>query len=95
MKRMALNVKRGVILAVLVLSASACSSNNGNGTGTTGNTAAPPPVVTAPPPPPRQEDQFGTAFGVAFRAAMNSEPAAVMDGDIVPISLTTEPVAVN
>lgn len=51
---------------------------------------APPMVVQ-----PRQEDQFGANFGTAFRADANSEPRTPADGDIVPVSLTTEPVPIN
>jgi len=40
----------------------------------------------------RPEDQFGKEFGKAFRAPPNSEPANVSDDDVVPISLTAEPV---
>ena len=43
----------------------------------------------------RQEDQFGMAFATAFRAENNSEPKTVNDGDLVAISLTSEPVTIN
>lgn len=86
-------INRALIVSVLVLGASACS-NNDNGTGSTGNTTTPaPPVVVTPPP--RQEDQFGTAFGTAFRAASDGEPFPVQDGDLVAVSLTAEPVTIN
>lgn len=56
----------------------------------------------APPPPPggggvtvRQEDSFGIAFGTAFRADNNSEPYNPMDGDIIAVSLLTEPVDIK
>ena len=55
-----------------------------------------------PTPPPggqttagRFEDQFGLGFGADFRASPNGEPSPVSDGDLVAVSLTTEPVAVN
>lgn len=86
-------IKRGLIVSALVLSASACSSND-NGSGSTSNVTTPaPPVVVAPPP--RQEDQFGVAFGTAFRAASDGEPFQVQDGDLTAVSLTTEPVTIN
>lgn len=86
-------INRALIVSVLVLGASACS-NNDNGTGSTGNTTTPaPPVVVTPPP--RQEDQFGTAFGNAFRATSDGEPFPVQDGDLVAVSLTAEPVTIN
>ena len=43
----------------------------------------------------RPEDKFGKKFGEAYRASPNAEPARVADGDLVPVSLTAEPVAVN
>jgi hypothetical protein len=52
---------------------------------------------TPPPPPPpamRLEDQFGAAFGVAFRAAPSSDPADPRNGDTIPLSLTTDPVEI-
>jgi len=48
-------------------------------------------VTMPPPPPPPQEDFFGTAFGVDFRAPPNSNPVVPSPGDIIPVSLTTEP----
>ena len=54
------------------------------------------------PPPPggggvtvKQEDSFGMQFATAFRADNNSEPYNVADGDIIAISLTTEPVDIK
>ena len=65
-----------------------------------GSSSSVPPIASpAPTPAPstavRQEDQFGTQFGIAFRADPNSEPFAVNDGDLVAISFTTEPVTIN
>lgn len=64
-----------------------------------GSSTSAPPVGQAPGPGPvgvvRQEDQFGTQFGTAFRADPNSEPFAVNDGDLIAISFTTEPVTIN
>lgn len=51
----------------------------------------PPPVVMQP----RQEDQFGANFGVLFRADPNSEAANASEGDVVGVSLTTEPATIN
>lgn len=83
------NLRRGLALTLLVLSVSACNkSERVDGTTTT----APPPVVVAPP---AQEDKFGAVFGVAYRAAADGEPFVVQDGDLIPISLTTEPEVVN
>lgn len=54
--------------------------------------------TTPPPPPPTtvvQEDAFGAVFGTAFRADANTTPIEPKDGDIIPLSLTTEPVDVK
>ena len=56
----------------------------------------PPPVIVPPPVPVApQEDQFGTAFGAAFRASATAAPVTPADGNIVPLSLTTNPVALR
>ena len=39
----------------------------------------------------RTEDKFGTKFATVSRAPANSEPAKVEDGDLLPVSNTTEP----
>lgn len=65
---------------------SACGSDGGS------TTPAPTPTQTTTA---RVEDQFGIAFGNDFRADPNSEPSPVADGDLVAISLTTEPVPIN
>jgi hypothetical protein len=41
------------------------------------------------------EDQFGKNFGKAYRADRNAEPRPVKEGDVVPVSRTTEPVEVR
>lgn len=56
------------------------------------NTAPPPP---SPPTTVVQEDTFGVAFGTAFRTDPNGTPIEPKDGDIIPLSLTTEPVDVK
>lgn len=43
----------------------------------------------------RPEDQFGKGFGKAFRASPKSEPLNVVDGDLVAVSNTTEPVQID
>ncbi len=79
-------VVRVLVVAGLAMTVSACGSS-----GSGGSTATTPPVVTAT----AQEDKFGTVFGTDFRATANSEPASVNDSDIVAVSLTTDPVAIN
>ncbi len=53
---------------------------------------APPPVVVTPAP---QENAFGANFGAAFRAPDTAAPVTPADGDIVPLSLTTDPAKVG
>ncbi len=79
---------RGASMFGLGLALSAC-----------GSSSSVPPISPSPMPTSstavRQEDQFGTQFGTAFRADPNSEPFAVNDGDLIAISFTTEPVTIN
>ncbi len=54
-----------------------------------------------PTPPPqtmtvqRQEDALGTGFGIAFRVDANGAPVVPQDGDVNPVNLTAEPVALK
>lgn len=80
-------VMRVLLAAGLAMAVGACSSKPSSST----STAITPPATTAT----AQEDKFGTAFGTDYRATANSEPASVNDGDIVAVSLTTEPIDVN
>lgn len=41
------------------------------------------------------DNKFGKKFGSAFNADPNSEPRNVYEGDLAPVSLTTEPVAID
>lgn len=85
MKRKNLNL---LLFAIPISTLAACG-----GSGDGGST---PP---SPPPPPTtvsaQEDTFGLAFGMAFRADTNGTPIEPKDGDIIPLSLTTEPVDIK
>lgn len=76
---------RAILAGGLALMVSACGSGSSDSTTTT-----PPTVVLT-----SQEDKFGTAFGKDYRVTANAEPATTADGDIVPVSLTTEPIDVN
>ena len=77
-------VRRAALLA-LGLAVSACGQSAKNPT-----PPGPGVGITA-----RQEDQFGVQFGSAFRADNNAEPVNVNDGDIVALSLTTEPIDIK
>ncbi len=78
MKRKNLNL---LLFAVPISALAACGGGADN--------------TTPPPPPPPttvvQEDTFGVAFGTAFRADPNATPIEPKDGDIIPLSVTTEP----
>ena len=75
---------RGGAVILLAAGLAACGSSG------YAPTPTPTQTVTA-----LQEDQFGVVFGNDFRAALNSEPFLVSDGDLIAISLTTEPVTIN
>ena len=71
-------------IAVLGFALSACG-----GGGRSMNTTVTPPPAAAP-----FEDQFGAAgFGVGFRAGANTDPRDIAPGDIIPLSLTADPVS--
>ncbi|MEO6359186.1 MAG: hypothetical protein ABIO43_01255 [Sphingomicrobium sp.] len=80
-------IRRGSVPLALTLSLAACGGGGGNGSDKPGD---PPTVITT-----AQEDRFGVAFGTAFRAPLNGEPVPVNDGDLVPVSLTTEPIDIT
>ncbi len=77
---------RGAVMLGLGLAIAACGSSNNNTT---------PPNNGGGTITVRQEDQFGIQFGTAFRADNNSEPYNPVDGDIVAVSLLTEPVDIK
>ncbi len=82
MKRKSLNL---LLFAVPITTLAACGGGADN--------------TTPPPPPPPttvvQEDTFGVAFGTAFRTDPNGTAIEPKDGDIIPLSLTTEPTDVK
>lgn len=79
------------ILAVCLAGTALASCGGGGG----GDNAAPaPPVVVPPPPAPRLEDGFGANFGIAFRADPNTEARDPVAGDIIPLSLVTDPTTI-
>ena len=80
-------IQRALIGTALALPLAACGGGGGGGSGGSDTVIAPPTVIKT-----AQEDKFGVQFGIDFRASMNSEPASVNDGDIVPVSLTNEPI---
>lgn len=83
------NLKRAVhsgLVLTLAFVVVGCGSKNDSKSPPSGGGGV---VVT------QQEDQLGMRFGTAFRAANDSEPYSPADGDVVAISLTTEPVDIK
>lgn len=78
-------MRNAMVSVSLALALAAC----GGGGGGADRPPEPPTVVAT-----AQEDKFGVAFGSAFRAKPDGEPVPVSDGDIVPVSLTTEPIEI-
>lgn len=83
MKRKTRLVLQASAVALLAVGLTGCGGGR-NSTPTPGQTTS-----------ARFEDQFGLGFGTDFRADPNGEPSPVADGDLVAVSLTTEPVAIN
>lgn len=81
---MARSIRTIVLVASLAAGLAACGDGGSN--------TSPPPVVV--PPAPKLEDGFGANFGLAYRADPNSEAKDPTGGDIVPLSLTTEPTTI-
>ena len=80
-------LRTAAVLALIAGGLAACDSGSSN-------TAV---DVTPPAPPPVSapvEDSLGVAFGVAFRANPNTDPRDPGEADIIPVSFTTEPVAI-
>jgi hypothetical protein len=78
------NAMRNVLISSSLAAALAACGGPGGGKDTP---PAPPTVVTT-----SQEDKFGVKFGQNFRAPADGEPSPVNDGDLVPVSWTTEPI---
>lgn len=78
------NAMRNVLISSSLAAALAACGGPGGGKDTP---PAPPTVVAT-----SQADKFGVKFGQNFRASADGEPASVDDGDLVPVSWTTEPI---
>ena len=76
-------------IAAISMMAGGLSACGGGGN----STPAPPPVVV-PPPAPKLEDGFGTNFGIDFRADPNTDAKDPLPGDLIPLSLITDPVTI-
>lgn len=81
-----IGLRRVLFLAALTTTLAACGSSGGNDGGDGGGGSA---VTT-------QEDKFGVQFGKDFRKeAATSEPNTVMEGDIIAIDPTAEPLTIQ
>jgi multidrug efflux pump subunit AcrA (membrane-fusion protein) len=76
-------ITRAGLIAVALSVLAACGG---------GGDPPPPAPPAAPVVVAKQEDQFGANFASAFRASPTSEPITPVDGDIIALSLTAEPV---
>ena len=70
------------LLALTAVVLGACSGGH--------SSSSPTPVTTL-----RLEDNFGTQFGVDFRASPDSEPVKPTSGDLTPVDLSAEPRALR
>lgn len=57
-----------------------------------GRSDAPPPPAPPAMTVQRQEDAFGTGFGIAFRVDAFGVPIIPQDSDLNPVDLTAAPV---
>lgn len=74
-----------ITTAIVLLGASVSSCGGGKGKGVD--------VGVTPPVAAPFENQFGASgFGPGFRAGANTDPRDVAPGDVIPVSLTAEPV---
>jgi hypothetical protein len=79
---------KGASALALTAGLAACSGGGGN------NQMS----VTTPPPPPTVDAlaaNFGTGFAADFRMASTATPPVPAAGDIVPLSLTTQPIPLS
>ena len=80
---------RLALTAAVIIPLSACSDSEDSDMIGTSPT---PPTSPAPPPPPvTTVESFGAGFASIFRTAADTEPRDPGEGDIVPVSFTTEP----
>lgn len=79
---MAHTLRKVAALTILTAGLSACDDNKNQST-----------VITPTPAPvAKLEDGFGANFGIAYRADPNTEAKDPAVGDIIPLTLTVEPV---
>ncbi len=81
-----MTVLRLTLIAGAALALAGCGGGNSN----TSVAVTPPPVVV-----PSLQSQFGAQFAVDFSASSTGTPAKPPAGDIIPLSLTTAPIALH
>jgi len=87
-----------LIAGVAAVTLAACGGDNDYVAPPTGAVTPPvvPPVPPPPPPPPTGDDspqgQAGAGFAAAFNRGSFEEPVDPMDGDIVALDKTAEPI---
>lgn len=77
-----------VRLAVFGAAALALSACGGHSGGSASSTSSGPTTA-------RLEDQFGTQFGVDYRASPNAQPVKPLAGDIIPLTATAAPLPLH
>ena len=75
------------LILILGTAGTTLTACNGGGDGVTLPT---PP----PPPPPTLQEQFGAKFAQSFNKSMNDVPVDPMQGDIIMIDITADPLDV-
>lgn len=90
MKRLLLKF---AMTAVVVVSLAACGKSNKRDE----VVVAPPASAPAPPPPVGATalESISAAFAAFFRASSDTEPRDPAEGDLPPVSFTTEPVDIT
>lgn len=79
--------------AAIAVAAAATLVSCGGGGGSDGGPGA--GGSTPPPPPPVPfPGQLGIGFSITFGAAENAEPRDPQPSDVIPISLSTDPIEV-
>lgn len=84
---------RFVMTTAVIVPLAACGSNKKRD-----EVIVPPPTSTPAPPPPvgtASLESLGATFAGLFRAGNDTEPRDPAEGDLPPISFTTEPVDIT
>ncbi|KPF75122.1 hypothetical protein IP78_13875 [Brevundimonas sp. AAP58] len=82
------NLTRQITAASVLIGGSALAA--GCSDGGDGAIIGPPPQS----PPAMGAERFGTGFALSFRASANSDPREPMSADVIPASITTDPLDV-